>query len=243
MTIIHSPKNFSHHSTDYVTYCQNPQVHGKSITWRDFIPLNSWKVDLEGDRIERTGENPIYCHITDGHRSYYNNRPSRIAMLCNTLIVDPARLLARLIVKTLAIVTLFPLWQQQQPRSLIGRVNDYLWNFVDIPVQIVFFAAKELSSVYGIVTPFNGRKLYASFERLAWNLGVGIGMPSGRGLLELNLQPDLPFDHHLFRGHNTPCKDICTDNVCIISRTLISGIAPFTQQSFKSLYELCALQT
>jgi xanthosine utilization system XapX-like protein len=77
-------------------------------------------------------------------------------------------------------------WEENDKYSLSGRCCDLQEDLLRVLITPVGIVALELSAIFGIFSPYNGRKLYASCERLLY----------GDSILAPCFQPDAT--KHLF---------------------------------------------
>lgn len=140
-----------------------------------FLPVSTWTVDLKGPTYQ-THENAkeISLYIIDestGDR--YLNESLRtiknklIAVAIAAPLVESVGLLcnaANLAVKT---ITLAHLWnaKNDQTESPLHKIAKDLGIILITPL---LFIGMELSAIYGIVRPLDGRKLFAAFERASY---------------------------------------------------------------------------
>ncbi len=176
------------------------------ITLKDFQPINSWekfgheKIYLEQEVVE---ENYIYLIDKTTGRQYWNEPKSLVSfkgflLTLGTPIVHPIASVFSIISKVFHIaisifkvIFIYPFKKNfinNLKQSLIFIAKD-IFKIIETPVILAFL---ELSALYTIVNPYDGRKLYASFERLHY----------GSHVLAPCFQPSPT--HHLFSGSNLP---------------------------------------
>lgn len=164
------------------------------VTRQDFQFVNEWKVDNRGPffRNYETGRyEPMYIvNMTSGRR-YLNESEGTVGIKCFLLtlatpIVQTVCCLALAAFSLMKLLVLYPLWKpvnglESRKQAVVDEVKGLLLNLV-APVLL------ELSAIYGMFSPYNGRNLYASLERAVY----------GDGFLAPCFQPS-PY-RHFFGG-------------------------------------------
>jgi len=166
----------------------------------DFQPINTWILDLNSGNW--TDENdmdtgvPRFIIDETTKRRYTNESSGCVRFKCfllvfGTPIVHSLTALFHAATKIFNLVTLYHFWVNLEgdAYNFKGRLenagNDLL-NLIILPLSIV---GLELSAIFGVLSPYDGRKLYASIERAAY----------GDSILAPCFQPDAQF--HLFGGN------------------------------------------
>jgi hypothetical protein len=135
-----------------------------TVLLKDFQPVNSWKPD----------PNSPDCLIDQTTGRRYGNesagvvRIKAILLTLSTPFVHPIAAIANVGVKLLQLVSLSHFWypnDQETAYDFKGRLSDAGKDLSRIVCAPLVFVGLELAAVYGIVRPYDGRKLYASLER------------------------------------------------------------------------------
>lgn len=88
------------------------------------------------------------------------------------------------------LISLSHFWVKKSEKcDFKSRLKDAGKDFLRIIAQPVTLVGLELAAIYGLFRPYDGRKLYASFERAAY----------GDSILAPCFQPDP--EKHLFGGN------------------------------------------
>lgn len=169
-----------------------------TITIRDFIPINTWTLDNEGpiwvpdfppiDESDLDNQGSIY-HYNDFNpkyiidestgRRYWNESKGIVRFKCALLTVGTPLIHPLTSVVTgvglsaLRVLSLSHFWA---PYDINASFSEKLVNMSTDLLKIViwplFLLALELSAIYGLISPYNGRKLYASLERAYYDGAV-----------------------------------------------------------------------
>lgn len=166
-----------------------------SVVLKDFCLINQWQPDHTGRKWMGGHGMPQKLIDMSTGRKYLNEEKSVVGFKCFLLTFGtiPVHAIASVINIALRIVTLvtfadFWLPGNSGRNDLKSRAMDYLENLLKIASAPLVIIALELSAIFGMVMPYDGRKLYASFER--WSYGSFILAPC--------FQPDPT--SHLFGG-------------------------------------------
>lgn len=140
-----------------------------SIVWNDFIPSHhklysskegTWIVD------QRTG------------RGYMNESRSAVSCKCFLLAIGTPVLHSAIGIYTIAprvvrILSFYHFWKKlEQDKQCVNRCLDAKEDAIHIIGMPFGLVALEISALVGVFFPYNGRKLYASFERLEYGGAV-----------------------------------------------------------------------
>ena len=137
-----------------------------------FRPLNKWKVDDKGPKWKDRPEVPLYIvDCTTGDR--YLNQPKRVirlkllALLVATPVVHGINASIEIINRLYRLLTfkVFRHWFTRG-RCLSWKLSYYLKDILNLLVGRDLWAliALELATIFGLVRPLDGRKLYATIE-------------------------------------------------------------------------------
>lgn len=138
------------------------------VSIKDFQPINTWKLDLDGPKWFYSNE-PRYIIDTTTDRRYWNESKGCVGFKCflltlGTPIVHPIAAIVNIAIRVLKILSLSHFWLPTS-HSLKGRLKDVGQDLLKILISPLVIPALELAAIYGMVTPYDGRKLYASIER------------------------------------------------------------------------------
>ena len=141
-----------------------------SVSLNDFYPLNSWKIPEESP----TFINGEKCYIQDQTtgRLYLNDTKQIVRVKCalltlGTPIVHTAAAIINLVVRVFKVISLQHFWGiGSKAFNLKAQIQDFSEDLIRIVATPLFV---QLSAIYGILNPYDGRKLYASLERFYYN--------------------------------------------------------------------------
>ncbi|MFW9872311.1 MAG: hypothetical protein ACFFG0_04345 [Candidatus Thorarchaeota archaeon] len=148
------------------------EIRRGSIHLSDFKPINKWKIDKKGKKF-KDGRPMHIIDLTTG-RKYLNENKSIIRIKCFLLLIGitiffPFILVINTIDKILCTILLIDFWgynKKKEHRSFKVKVlkqSSKLLNIITVPIHLI---GLQLSSIYGFFRPYDGRKLYSSFEKL-----------------------------------------------------------------------------
>lgn len=119
----------------------------------DFSLVNTWKVDTEGEKW--ADGTPKFITDKKMNQNYWNERPGLIRFKCFLLVLGTP------------IVHLYT-----SLRNIGEKIMDLFSGTIsgkecaiNIAATLIAYPGRELAALYGIIRPYDGRKLYASFER------------------------------------------------------------------------------
>ncbi len=142
-----------------------------SVTLRDFQPINTWKPDLDGQRWS-DGDPKHLIDMSTG-RKYWNESKSCVGFKCflltlGTPIVHSIASLANVAYRIVKLISFSHFWitkGSEKSYSFKERLKDAGKDLVRVITAPIVLVGLELAAIYGMFTPYNGRKLYASIER------------------------------------------------------------------------------
>lgn len=131
-----------------------------------FNPFSGWKADDHKVVDLTTGDE----YINDSQNVI---RLKCAALFAATWIVHPIALLLNLINKICKIVSFAHLWKPaNREYSFTARLGNLGKDLLLVAMTPLLFVGFVFSSLYGAtLSPYNGRKVYATFERLAYSGG------------------------------------------------------------------------
>lgn len=142
-----------------------------SVTLRDFQPINTWQPDLDGLKW-RDGDPQHLIDMSTG-RKYWNESKDCVRSKCflltlGTPIVHSGASLVNIAFRILKLVSFSHFWivkEGEKSYSFKERLKDAGQDLLRIITAPIAFVGLELAAIYGMISPYNGRKLYASIER------------------------------------------------------------------------------
>ncbi|NGX42301.1 MAG: hypothetical protein K940chlam7_00579 [Chlamydiae bacterium] len=144
-----------------------------SVTLKDFQPYNSWKVEGNGKKYE--GGKPANLIDETTGRKYGNESKGCVRFKCalltlGTPLVHAIAAPLNVAYRILKLISFFHFWKPQEGNySFKARALDAAADLLRVVGTPIALLGLELSAVFGIFTPYDGRKLYASFERAFYN--------------------------------------------------------------------------
>lgn len=148
-----------------------------SVTIKDFYPFNSWVEDKKGPtwNISVSGKRePAFLIDQTTGKSYFNETKGCVRFKCflltlGTPFVHFAAAIANVAYRALKLVSFSHFWvPKEKGGSFKDRLSDAGVDVLRIIATPFSYFALELSALYGLLSPYNGRKLYASFERAVY---------------------------------------------------------------------------
>ncbi len=146
------------------------------LNLNDFRPISSWNDEIGGRLWLNPEVGPMYTEVGPMYtidestsRKYLNQR-AQVLVIKNFLLVlgSPIAQIYFLSAKSLYLIRdLFINLLCCNVASLKNRIWQVSRNVGVLVSMPLIYVLLELSALYGLVRPFDGRKLYASFERLA----------------------------------------------------------------------------
>lgn len=142
-----------------------------SISIRDFQPVNVWMPDCHGP-CYYSGE-PLFLKDASTGRHYLNETKTVVGFKCfllalGTPFVHPITACITIAFRILKLITLAHFWitrEDEKNYNFSGRLLHATKDFLRIVAAPLMLVGFELSALYGLIRPYDGRKLYASLER------------------------------------------------------------------------------
>ncbi len=156
------------------------------VSFRDFQPISTWKPDLNGPKW-KDGNPELLIDMTTGRR-YWNESKNCVRLKCffmilATPIVHSIASLVNVADRIVNLVSFYHFWtykEEEKSYSFKGRLKNTGQDLLRVLATPIAFIGLELAAIYGVLTPYNGRKLYASIERAQY----------GESILAPCFQPD-----------------------------------------------------
>ncbi len=167
----------------------------------DFYPFNKWAEDKSSPPWEDS-DGDLRERLTDEStgRSYWNQEKGHVRIKCGLLTVGTplfhlAAAIGNIAYRICKLLTFYHFWPEtDEPYSLSSRLVDAGADVLRILLSPLAIPFLELAALYGLMRPYDGRKLYASIERGIY----------GRSIAAPCFQPDPT--HHLFGGDPASSK-------------------------------------
>lgn len=136
------------------------------IQLNHFNPINTWEEGFEWIVDVDNKEN--YCYDSE-----YIVRVKCAVVFAASIVIQPVGLCLNLLNKTVKVLTFASLWvPSDKEYDFTKRVSEWAKDLFVIVATPIIFLGMLLSSLYGAVAmPYDGRKLFGSFERLAYSGG------------------------------------------------------------------------
>lgn len=145
------------------------------INIRDFSLFAEYELDHNGPRFSgsalnaRHSNTPVYIIDTGTGKKYLNQSDSNVRIKCGMLIfATPFLQISLLAMKFFARLSDVLLC------FIAPKKSSFFWQVKEISSQILraisiplIYIALEISAIYGLFFPQDGRRIYAAFERLA----------------------------------------------------------------------------
>lgn len=131
----------------------------------DFSLHNEWTPYKSGPKWAGTTI-PAYLIDRSTGRSYWNESKAVVRVKCALLTLGTPIVHATvgLATKLFSVITLYPLWGNSDS-SLKSRFKELGKEIIRLALLPLGVIALEMAALYGIFSPYNGRKVYASLER------------------------------------------------------------------------------
>jgi hypothetical protein len=145
---------------------ERDKVHQVGLKLAHFNPINTWS--LEDYEIVDKGTGDKYCHD-----STTTVRLKCAALFAACWIVQPIGLTLNLLNRIVKVVTFSHLWYPSQGEyNFKAHISEWGKDILLIVSTPLIFVGMLFSALYGAtVSPYDGRKLYGTLERLAYSGG------------------------------------------------------------------------
>jgi len=139
-----------------------------SVTSHDFTLVNKW---IQDPKLKWWNTNkPMYLIDQSTGKCYWNESKVVVRIKCGMLATagTAGNLLlglSNIAFRTLRLISLYHLWRPNvQFEARLRSMKEDLKSLVKTPF---IFTGLIFSALYGLISPYDGRKLYASFANLA----------------------------------------------------------------------------
>lgn len=142
-----------------------------SVNLRDFQLSNQWELDSDGPKW--SDGDPKYLIDKTTGRKYWNESKDCVRFKCflltlGTPIVHSIASLVNMAHRIMKLVTFSHFRMDKEGEksySFKERLKDAGKDLLRVVTTPIAFVGLELAAIYGMFSPYNGRKLYASIER------------------------------------------------------------------------------
>lgn len=142
------------------------------VKLKDFKPINEWQENQDPNERRYNNGRVMYVIDTTTNRKYLNESKGCVRLKCTALtaatpIVHAVACVANTIFRLVRIFSFYHFWADKQEKtySFLDRLKDCGQDCLRVILTPIAYAGLELAAIYGIMSPYNGRKLYASIER------------------------------------------------------------------------------
>lgn len=143
-----------------------------SITLGDFRLINHWEIDVKGEKWLRNDE-PKYLIDQTTQRRYWNESENTVRFKCflltvGTPFVHSVASIVNVAYRVFKLITLSHFWldkEGEKKYDFKARMADAGADLLRIVATPFAFLGLELAAIYGLASPYDGRKLYATIER------------------------------------------------------------------------------
>ncbi len=143
-----------------------------STILRDFQPYNRWTPKKNGEKWEEDNS-PKYLIDQSTGRLYLNESKGVVRFKCFLLTVGTPFVhsiagICNIALRIFRLVTFYHLRRdkpEEKSYAFTARLGDAVKDLLRVVIQPIAIFGLELSAIYGLFRPYDGRKLYASIER------------------------------------------------------------------------------
>jgi len=143
----------------------------------DFKLVSQWSVEENGEKFQNCcpshGGQPKWLIDGSTGRKYLNEskgcvRTKCILLTLGTPLYHSIAAMAMVVSKIFRVITFANFWlpKEGDGYNFKGRLKDVGKDVAGIFLLPLAIVGLELSNIYGWISPYNGRKLYASIERV-----------------------------------------------------------------------------
>lgn len=145
------------------------------ICLKDFQPINSWRLDYEREKWDK--KEPKFIVDLSTKRRYFNESTEIVQFKCALLIlgslfIQPFTLITNLAYRILKIFSLSHFWmlhESEAKYSFSLRAKELGFDALRVLATPFGLLALPSCAVFGLISPNDGRKLYATLERALYN--------------------------------------------------------------------------
>lgn len=150
-----------------------------SVISGDFQPINEWQLQHNGPKWKGE-DSPLYLMDQTTKRLYWNESKRCVRVKCLLLslatpFAHSAFAIKATALRILKLGTFYHFWSHKKGEknySLKSRAIDAGIEALKIVVTPFAIVGLELAAIYGLFTPYNGRKLYATIERALYGRSI-----------------------------------------------------------------------
>lgn len=150
-----------------------------TVSLKDFQPINTWEPDLEGPRWSCCKKHLLQPKLLiDQSTQKRYLKESRKTLRLKSLLLTVSTPIVHTFAPTATVAyqayrfLKYPLTWSAKENTVVNRkvrLKRVSINFLKIVMTPISLVGLELAAIYGIFNPNDGRKLYASMERLTYN--------------------------------------------------------------------------
>jgi len=149
------------------------------IKLRDFQPISRWTDETGAKKWDKDDE-PLELIDQSTGRTYPHQSKAWLRFKCSMLslgspILHPIISLANAVYRIFKLISCYHFWirkNNEQSSSLKGRLKEVGWDLLRVVGTPLALLGLLLAPLYGLITPYNGRKLYATFERALYGKSI-----------------------------------------------------------------------
>lgn len=136
------------------------------VTLNDFRIVSQWsEPDWQGLITDLSTDRRYNQLIAQPHKVFI-----RLALL--SPLIQGVGVICRVALSALKLISLYHFWcKKDGAYSITERLQDAGTDLLKVALAPLFYVGLELSAIYGIMRPLDGRKLYATMERAFYGQG------------------------------------------------------------------------
>lgn len=141
-----------------------------SVNLKDFRLVNKWTIPDSGPKF--TNGASVYIQDQTTRKFYLNDSKKVVQIKCALLAIGTpfVHIVAAIInvaVRVFKVLSLYRFWEgiNSGPYQFKARMESFGHDLVRIIGAPLILLGLEFSAIYGLFNPYDGRKLYATFER------------------------------------------------------------------------------
>lgn len=150
---------------------------------KNIQPINTWRPDSEGPKWDdgrRNKDAPKYLIDETTGNKYWNETKKIVRSKCflltlGTPFIQPIALLINAANKIVKLVSFYHFWKEIPLSDVftnltqVIRIGDTIEDLLRVAITPIAFVGLELAAIYGLFSPYDGRKLYASIEKAMYD--------------------------------------------------------------------------
>lgn len=141
-----------------------------SVTLKDFYPINTWTPEYTGPNWSDKPTVPKFLIDKATGRRYWNESKGIVGFKCflltpGTPVVHSIASVLNVDYRIIKLVTFSHFYNAKTTEEGVKEAGKDLLRIVLTPISLV---GLQLAAIYGLVRPYDGRKLYATIERATY---------------------------------------------------------------------------